>query len=289
MLAPSHSKLAIATCGAVVGSSMQTSIEFLELLRLIDERSVAFRAAVASAPSLEMQVPTCPEWTLLDLAQHLANSHRRWAATVAVGPANGPPHETAWAGAMPATETGVLLAWSAESTGMLLSALREAGPDRGCWTWWGGSQSPSTCGAVARHQLQHVTVHTYDAQMVWTAAEPLPGAVALDGIDEFLSTCVAGTDPWPHEPAAVEYHATDGGSWRLSLSAAGAHVTPLLLPGTMVGTAADVGGLAAPVASLCGTASELVLAFYGRVPSDDLQVTGDGHVFDQLLAWDPDA
>ena len=26
----------------------------------------------------------------------------------------------------------------------------EAGPDHGCWTWWGTSQSPQTCGAVAR-------------------------------------------------------------------------------------------------------------------------------------------
>jgi hypothetical protein len=45
------------------------TLEFPVLLRLIDERSVAFRAAVASAPSIDVQVPTCPEWTLLDLVQ----------------------------------------------------------------------------------------------------------------------------------------------------------------------------------------------------------------------------
>ncbi|GAA4582661.1 hypothetical protein GCM10023194_18070 [Planotetraspora phitsanulokensis] len=50
---------------------MAKTLELPVLLRLIDERSVAFRAAVASAPSLEVQVPTCPEWTLLDLVQHL--------------------------------------------------------------------------------------------------------------------------------------------------------------------------------------------------------------------------
>ncbi|MFG2332696.1 hypothetical protein ACGFMM_24120 [Streptomyces sp. NPDC048604] len=31
------------------------------------------------------------------------------------------------------------------------------------------------------------------------------------------------SSPWPHEPADVEYHATKGHSWRLSLSAADAH------------------------------------------------------------------
>jgi hypothetical protein len=45
--------------------------EFPELLKLIDERSSVFRAVVQSAPDLGVQVPTCPEWTLLDLARHL--------------------------------------------------------------------------------------------------------------------------------------------------------------------------------------------------------------------------
>lgn len=144
---------------------MARTLEFPVLLRLIDERSVAFRAAVASAPSLAVQVPTCPEWTLLDLVQHLGKGHRRWAATVTAGPADAPA-ETASEGAPAAPrEREALLAWSAASTEQLLGALRESGPDRGCWTWWGGSQSPQTCGAVARHQLQEAAVHTYDAQI----------------------------------------------------------------------------------------------------------------------------
>ncbi|WP_159029134.1 hypothetical protein [Streptomyces viridochromogenes] len=43
---------------------MEKTLQFPDLLRLIDERSAAFSAAVASAPSLDVQVPTCPEWTL---------------------------------------------------------------------------------------------------------------------------------------------------------------------------------------------------------------------------------
>ena len=122
------------------------TLEFPDLLRLIDERSTAFRAAVASAPSLDVQVPTCPEWTLFDLVQHLGEGRRRWAAIVAAGPADAPPARSASEGAPAAPrEREALLAWLAASTQQLLGALREAGPDRGCWTWWGASQSPQTC------------------------------------------------------------------------------------------------------------------------------------------------
>ncbi len=267
---------------------MAETLEFPVLLRLIDERSVAFRTAVVSAPSLEVQVPTCPEWTLLDLVQHLGKGHRRGAATVAAGPADAPPAETASEGAPAAPrEREALLAWSAESTEQLLSALRESGPDRGCWTWWGGSQSPQTCGAVARHQLQEVAVHTYDAQITLGAAQPLPDEAALDGVDEFLSTCCAGTDAWPHEPSAVDYHATEGRSWRLWLFADGARTTHARTPGTMPATAAGQDPDVAD-ASLRGTASELVLALYGRIPVDSLQLDGDRRLLDLLLAWDPD-
>lgn len=248
-----------------------TTLEFADFLRLIDERSVAFRAAIASAPSLDVQVPSCPEWTLLDLVLHLGKSQRRWATIVATGPADGPPDDSD-APAAP-QEREALLAWSAEGTTQLLSALREAGQDRGCWTWWGVSQTPQTSGAVARHQVQHITVHTYDAQLTLGAPQPLPDEAALDGVGEFLSTCCGASGPWPHEAAAVDYHATEGSSWRLSLTADGARTTPLTQPDAV----AD--------ASLRGTASDLVLVLYARIPVDSVTLGGDHRLFDLLLDW----
>jgi uncharacterized protein (TIGR03083 family) len=260
-------------------------LEFPVLLRLIDERSTAFRAAVASAPSLDVQVPTCPEWTLFDLVEHLGEGRRSWAATVAAGPAASA--KSASEGPAAPREREALLAWLAASTQQLLDALRKAGPDRGCWTWWGTSQSPQTCGAVARHQLQEIAVHTYDAQVTLGAPQPLPDEVALDGVEEFLSTCCTTTAAWPHEPAAVDYHATEGRCWRNWLSADGARAARLPTPGTMPATAADEDPDAA-AASARGTASELVLAFYGRIAVDSLKLDGDRRLFDLLLAWDPD-
>jgi uncharacterized protein (TIGR03083 family) len=258
---------------------VETTLEFADRLRLMDERSTAFQAAVAAAPSLDVQVPTCPEWTLFDLVQHLGEGRHRWAATVAAGPADEPPAVSA--PAVP-REREALLAWYADAMRELLGALREAGPDRGCWTWWGPSQSPQTSGAVARHQLQQLAVHAYDAQVTVGVPQPLPEDVALDGVDEFLTTCCATTAAWPHKPAVVDYHAAEGQSWRVRLSADGARVARLPL-----GAAAGETPEAADVTAW-GTADQLVMFFYGRIPTESLRVEGDRSIFDQLFAWEPE-
>jgi uncharacterized protein (TIGR03083 family) len=251
------------------------TLGFSDRLRLIDERSAAFRTAVAAAPSLDAQVPTCPEWTLFDLVQHLGVGRRKWAAIVAAGPAEAPPDKSAWENAPAAPrEREALLAWSAESTQALLDALRVAGPDRGCWTWWGDSQSPQTSGAAARHQIQEIAVHTYDAQLTVGAAQPLPDEVALDGVAEYLFTCGATTSPWPHKPATVDFQVAEGPSWRYTLSADGARTTRL----TTGEDPAD--------ASATGTAGDLVLAFYDRIPIDSLRLQGDRNQFALIWAWE---
>ncbi|MFC7484947.1 maleylpyruvate isomerase family mycothiol-dependent enzyme [Luedemannella flava] len=232
---------------------MHENLQFTDLLRLIDERSTAFRAAVAAAPRLDVQVPTCPDWTLLDLVQHLGEGRRVWAATIAAGADAAEKAEPQGDPAAP-EEREALLAWLAASTRQLLDALREAGPDRGCWTWWGRSQSPRTCAAVARRQLHEIAVHTYDAQLTVGAPQPMPDEVAVDGVEEFLSTFCTTTVAWPHEPAVVHYAVTEGRAWRNTLSDDGARLARLATPGT----GSD--------ASAYGTANELVLAFYGRIP-----------------------
>ncbi|SMD20610.1 TIGR03083 family protein [Lentzea albidocapillata] len=251
----------------MIDSSVHNTLAFPDLLRLIEERTGAFCAAIASAPDLGAPVPTCPGWTLYDLVQHLSDGRRKWAEIVAAGPADAPPART-----QVEAPREDLVAWMTESSRLLVDALKESGPDRACWAWWSDSQAPATAGAAARHQLQEIAVHTYDAQLTIGAAQPLPDEVALDGVDEFQTTCVATTSAWPHEPAIVDYHTTEGRSWRVTLDAGGARV------GEVEGTAD---------ASLSGTASELVLAFYGRKPVEELKLEGDARVFDRLISWEP--
>ncbi|GHH54530.1 maleylpyruvate isomerase family mycothiol-dependent enzyme [Lentzea cavernae] len=245
---------------------MHNALGFSDLLRLIDERSAAFRAAVAAAPSLDVKVPTCPEWTLADLAQHIGDGRRTWAATVAAGPANA---KAAVEDVPMPEQRDELLTWLEDATAELLAALEAAGPDQGCWVWWTGS--PPNAGAVARHQLQQLAVHTYDAQITIGAAEPLPEDIALDGVDEFLQTCVTTTSPWPHEPATIAYHATEGRSWWLGFDEDGARIV----------------SRTTPTAEATATASDLVLFMYGRRDLGDVESQGDPRVFDRLIAWEP--
>ncbi|MFD0316412.1 maleylpyruvate isomerase family mycothiol-dependent enzyme [Streptomyces flavalbus] len=258
---------------------MATTLEFSDLLRMLDERSTAFRAAVAAAPDLDAQVPTCPDWTLFDLVQHLGGGDRFWAAIVDAGPADVPqPAAVAARAAVSAPrDREALLSWLTESTNALLAALRQSGPDRGCWTWWAASRSPQTSGAVARHRVQETAVHTYDTQLTLNAPRPLPDALALDGMDEFLSTCCATPAAWPHTPTTLDFHTPTPRAWRLTLDPTGAHPTPLTTtPPTT------------PGATLHGTASDLVLFMYGRLPASAIQITGDAGVIDLLRDWEPE-
>ncbi|MFJ3906992.1 uncharacterized protein (TIGR03083 family) [Streptomyces sp. 2132.2] len=264
---------------------MEKNLEFSDLLRLIDERSTAFRAAVAAAPSLDVQVPTCPEWTLFDLVKHLGGGDRFWAAIVGAGPADAPPADAAAARAaleLP-REREALLAWLAASTQLLLSALREAGPESGCWAWWSGVQTPRTAGGVARHRVQETAVHTYDALLAGGAPQPLPAGVALDGVEEFLFTCVATRSAWPHKPAAFDFHATEGRSWRLTVDGDGARSARIPAPSAESGKDADAAGV-----SVHGTASELIIYLYDRIPAGSLRVEGDAGLLDLLRAWEPE-
>ena len=259
---------------------MHKTLTFSDHLRLIDERSTAFRTAVAGAPSLDMKVPAHPERTLFDLVRHVGTGRRKTAAIVAAGPADGPPDESAWEDGKGAPrEREALLAWWTESVEQLTSTLREAGPDRGCWTWWDDSPSPQTAGAWARRQVPEIAVYTYDAQLTVGTPQPLPEEAALDGFDDCQFTLCATTVAWPHQPAVVDYHAVEGRSWRLRLSADGAQVAHLTPAAGQAPDTADV--------SARGTASDLVLFFYGRIPLDSLTFEGDRRIFDQLAAWDP--
>ena len=225
-------------------------------------------------------MPTHSEWTLFDLVQHVGLGRRKTAAIVAAGPAIAPPEKSAWDdGTGAPREREALLAWWAESVELVTEVLHEAGPDRPCWTWWGDSPSPQTSGAWARRQVCEIAVFTYDAQLTVGAAQPLPQEVALDGFDDCQFTLCATTVAWPHEPAVVDYHATEGRSWRLRLSQHGAQAAHLIPAADEHTETVD--------ASAEATASDLVLFFYDRISLDVMNARGDLRIFDQLAAWDP--
>jgi uncharacterized protein (TIGR03083 family) len=232
---------------------MTETAPFSQLLEQIEDRSGVLRDAASAVPDFTARVPGCPDWTLADLVTHIGGVQRFWARVTALADPAGPP--------------------SGESTTLLVEALRAAGPDSPAWTWWGSSDAPLTAGAIARHQVQEAAVHAYDAQESAGKPEPLPAAIAVDGVAEFIQVGLGASGPWPNRPARIAFSATEGPSWVLDLSPSGARLDPA--------------ASGEPVATVHGSASDLVLALYERVPFDDLRVDGDRSVLAELVGWQP--
>ncbi|MFK0230879.1 maleylpyruvate isomerase N-terminal domain-containing protein [Streptomyces sp. NPDC090303] len=162
------------------------------------------------------------------------------------------------------------------STEQLLTALREAGPVRGCWAWWQPLASPHTVAAVARRRVPESLIHTYDAQLASGAPQDLPTTEASDAIQEFLATVCTGTVPWPGEPATMDCHAAEAGSWRQTVDGDGSRFTRL--------TAAEAAETK-PTAAIHGAASEMALLMYMRIPAGSLRTQGDANLPKQLQDW----
>lgn len=242
----------------------------------------ALRAAVRGA-DLGRQVPTCPDWTLYDLAVHVGQAHR-WAETIVRTRATEDVPEDAEhiPGYQPAPGPDALDAWLAEGAALLAATLREAGADLPVWTW----AAQQRAGFWARRMTIETLVHRADAALAagreFTAAPDL----AADGIDEWLEIV---TDPAAvaEDPdlaqlrgtgQTLHLHATDSpllpgpaAEWVIVRDPEGPHWR-------REHTKGDV-ALRAPL-------TDLLLAFQRRLPLDSerLELLGDRALFEHWLA-----
>jgi uncharacterized protein (TIGR03083 family) len=166
-------------------------------------------AAAAAPLSLDLPVPPCPGWQLRDLLRHVGYVHRWATGYVTERHAEMVPR---------LDETGVLaqdipdpalLDWFRTGHAGLVSALETAAPDLACWTFLPGAASPRAFWA--RRQVHETTMHRIDVQLAAAAGiagaavagiagvaeagaaagagrpvDPVPAALAADGIDELL-------------------------------------------------------------------------------------------------------
>jgi uncharacterized protein (TIGR03083 family) len=204
-------------------------------------------ADAVEATDLETQVPSCPEWTVRDLAHHIGVVQWYWAQNVAAANAE----ERSGGDLTPTPDDADLAAWLGWCSYSLTSALRAAGPDAPCWTWWG---EPRSSGAVGHHQAQEAAVHRWDAELAAGAAEALPAELASDGVPDFVSIMVG--------------NAADALSGTVTLTAIDTGHSWQVGPGS-------TGGSGARKAELRATASDLVLMMYRRLPVPDTDVEGD--------------
>lgn len=231
-----------------------------------------FAGAARSGP-LSAPVPTCPEWCVRDLVQHLGLVHL-WAAGHVHAPHDEPdgPFELPDAAATfpdlaVAVEDADLVGWYLATNELLVRVLTEASPDVAAWTFL---PATSPRHMWARRQASETAMHRADAESARGAVTPFEPSFAADALDEFLS----GFAPRPGRitaptPRTVDVTATDTGDrWRLRIGPEGLRVER-----------PQDGGLGAdggrPDLAVQGSASDLYLLVWNRPPVGPIEMAGD--------------
>jgi uncharacterized protein (TIGR03083 family) len=237
-------------------------MDFVDAIRQDSDRFYA----VADGADPDRPVPSCPAWTIADLVWHLGEVHWFWGTDVETRASD--PEEVERA--KPARPSGYteLVAWGRAQAARMTQILDATPDDVPLWTW-GLNESDHNAGFVRRHQVQEAAVHRWDMENAATGQPgPVGAAEASDAIDEVLATTLPwSTGPDKPLPGSVHIHCTDvDGEW---------FVHP---DGRVERTHAK-----ADVA-LRGTASDLLLGMYGRIPFGQLDIVGAEPVARELLA-----
>ena len=228
-------------------------------------------AAAAEGAGLDDGVPTCPEWQLRDLVDHLGKVHR-WAATYVVTGRTTmlSEDEAAPIFADPATDD-VLVDWFRSGHRQLCEALRTAPADLECWTFM---PAPSPLAFWARRQAHETTVHRVDAESVGGKLSPVDKHLAADGIDELLDGFATRGNKLLLDPArtmAVETTDTDD-KWLVSLG-------PVTVTAERSAVSAGAGAADRADCAVTGTASDVYLTLWNRLPTSALATQGDEGIF----------
>ncbi|MDQ6695918.1 MAG: maleylpyruvate isomerase family mycothiol-dependent enzyme [Actinomycetota bacterium] len=241
-------------------------MDYDQHVEAVERESAAIAASLRDGP-LEVTVPTCPDWTLRELATHLGDFAGLWAHVVCEGTGRA---KTPFVDP-PAGESRPewFADWYEESSGHLIRLLRETEPDAAVWTW---DPSDQTASFVARRAAHELAVHRFDGQAARSSPKPIDGPLAADGIEEIFAMINAlrtgGQDVGSGQGETLHLHATDPESeWTLTLGPDGLDVDRSHVKSDL---------------ALRGTASDLELMLYGRPPTGQVTSFGDNTV---LTAW----
>ena len=231
-------------------------MEYAEHIEAVERETSAFTRTLMRGDA-DAQVPSCPEWTLRDLAKHVGGVQGFWTHVLAEGTGRPKPAFDD----EPGPSAGL---WLVQIGGFLVNELKAASADTKVWTWNPADQS----AAFAARRMAHETaVHRFDAQMAIGKPEPIEPALAADGIEEIFVM----VDAWPEsgrgEGQTLHLHSAEGDEWLITMNPDGLDIKREHAKGDL---------------ALRGAVSDLELVLYDRPPIGDVERLGDESVLD---AW----
>lgn len=222
-------------------------------------------ATACATAGLETPVESCPGWQVGDLLWHLTWVHdlfATWATRLSSVPERIERPERPLPDA--------LLTTYRHGLDRLEGVLRSADPSAEVWTF----TDDHTVRFLIRRMAHETAVHRWDAERAAGRVHAIPGELASDGIDEFLTHFCTPADDHPVPVSgSVHLHCGDvPGEWTLRPRADS--------PGFDLERAHAKGDCA-----LRGPASDLLLALWHRLPLTALDVVGDPRVAAEFLDY----
>jgi uncharacterized protein (TIGR03083 family) len=232
-----------------------------EFIDTLGRDSAAFVEACEMA-GLTTDVASCPGWTVADLLWHLTEVHDFWKTVVA-------ERLSDWHGYTqpPRPVDEALAAMFRRVRNELLATLADADPGTAVWTW----SEDKTAGFVIRRMAQETAVHLWDATEAAGMSNPVDALVASDGIDEFLTHFLSdAAEGAPAVAGSVHLHCGDvAGEWTVREGEDGFTVAREHSKGDC---------------AIRGSASDILLALWRRVPLSACDVVGDADVAARFIA-----
>jgi uncharacterized protein (TIGR03083 family) len=252
--------------------------------------SAAFEQAIRRAAEADTAplVPSCPDWSAADLALHMGAVHRLVSEVVG-GRKTTPPDRavrglpadtTGWPSPDPAEQpfrgplAPALADWFAAGAAELAEAFAGTPLDTEVWTYG----RDRTAAFWLRVQCIELSLHRWDAERaLGEPGSPVAADIATDAVAQNFEEMVAARrmmkSAAPGTGERYRFRRTDGPeSWSVEIT--GDEVRLSSPAGE-----ADV--------ELAGTASDLLLYLWGRLPAEELAVSGDRAVLERYFTLMP--
>ncbi len=210
-------------------------------------------------------VPSCPQWTIADLVEHVGRVYRFFAEMIRSGRERPFPFSE-----IPGPAAGAEIEWAAVGLKELVAEIKSRAPGDYAWSW----SADKTVAWVTRRLTHETLVHRWDLENALGVGGETNATLASDCIDEFITSFVLGrkTDS-PLPSGSVHLHCTDTeGEWIAVVESGSIAVRREHAKG-------DV--------AVRGEAKSLALLLWRRLMLDDsdLEIFGDVNVAQEFVSY----